>query len=79
MARSKKSLYVIFSGPQQHKGPGTKYYTRAGSDVTDMKYKAAKFYSFDDAKEFAGEKGIELTAFTYIGQEDFSEHALSLE
>lgn len=40
-----------FFGPQQHKAPGTKYYDQNG-EVTSMKHKAEKFYTFDEAKKF---------------------------
>ena len=77
MKRSKReNRFVIFSGPQQHQRPGTKYYALDGG-VTDSKSTAAKFYSWDDAKEFADEKKIELTTYDYIGQEDFLHHELS--
>ena len=76
MARSKpKSLWVIFFGPQDFGGPRTKYYDENGK-VTKMKNEAAKFYTFEAAKEFADKKEIELSEIKYIGQEDFLESDL---
>lgn len=70
MARSKKvGLYVIFFGPQNFGGPN-KYYDENGS-VTDSRNEAAKFYTFEDAKEFADKMKNELSETRYIGQEDY--------
>jgi hypothetical protein len=66
----KQNLFVIFALPQQLKGPGTVYYAEDAS-ITDIKSKAAKFLTFDDAKNFAEKNNIELTAATYIGLEAF--------
>jgi hypothetical protein len=38
-----------------------------------MRSKAARFYSFAEAKEFAKENHIALNARTYIGLEDFTD------
>ena len=38
-----------------------------------IRLKAARFYSFADAKEFAKEKHITFNALTYIGLEDFTD------
>jgi len=71
MRRPKKqNLFVIFALPQQLEGPGTVYYAEDAS-ITDIKSKAAKFLTFDDAKDFAKKNNIELTAATYIGLEAF--------
>jgi hypothetical protein len=79
MSRSKKkNLFVIFSGPKQYNGPGTRYYAK-NATVTDIRSKAAKFYSFEEAKEFAKRNDIELTSITYIGQESFSDHELAMD
>jgi len=80
MARSKKNrdLFVIFFGPQQYRGPGTRYYANDAT-VTAIKSKAAKFYLFEDARDFAERNKIELTALTYIGRESFSEFELSMD
>ncbi|WP_419660737.1 hypothetical protein Dvar_11410 [Desulfosarcina variabilis str. Montpellier] len=71
-----KTLFVIFVGPEQHAGPGNRYYTNDG-EVTGIKGKAAKFYTFGDAKDFAAENNIDLTARTHIGREDFTEFELA--
>jgi hypothetical protein len=72
--RSKtQTYYVIFAGPPQHGGPGTRYVTADGS-VTDLKSKAEKFVTFGDAEDFAKGQGIELTAIRYIGTEEFRTH-----
>lgn len=41
------------------------------ASTTMMSSKAARFFSFADAKEFAKENHIALTARTYIGLKDF--------
>jgi hypothetical protein len=72
MARKKKqTLFVIFSGPQQHAAPGTRYIAQDGS-TTGRRSQAATFVTFHDAKDFAEHHGIVLDAHTYIGQEDFT-------
>jgi hypothetical protein len=38
---------------------------------------AAKFYSFEEAKEFAERNNIERTAMTYVGLDGFSASELS--
>jgi hypothetical protein len=38
-----------------------------------IRSKAARFYSFAEAKGFAKEKHITFTAQTYIGLEDFAD------
>jgi len=76
MPRSKRqNLFVIFAFPEQHNRPGTRYYAQDAT-ITDIRTKAAKFYSFEDAKEFAEQNNLELTATRYIGQESFSESEL---
>lgn len=76
MAKKKKqTLFVIFSGPQQHAAPGTRYIAQDGSTTT-IRSKAARFYSWDEAKDFADRMGIALTALKYIGQEDFTDFDL---
>jgi hypothetical protein len=73
----KNERYVIFSGPKQHSGPGTKYIARDGS-VTISRLDAARFYGSNEAAEFAKEHGIELDgAMRYIGTEEFTDYELS--
>jgi hypothetical protein len=72
MSQSKRqNFFVIFRGPQQHGRAGTRYYANDGT-VTNIKTKAAKFYSPEDAREFAKQNNIKLTPITYIDLEDFS-------
>ena len=70
-------MFVIFARPQQHGRPGTLYIAKDGTR-TERKFRAAKFYSFEDAKDFAKDKKIKLTALTYIGQEDFTDFEIQL-
>lgn len=72
MSSKLKTMFVIFAGPQQLESPGTHYIADDGT-VTDIKSRAAKFYSYAEATEFAIKNNIELTAVTYIGQEDFTD------
>lgn len=73
----KNERYVIFAGPQQHSGPGTKYISRDGS-ITEIRGQTARFYGFNEAAEFAKEHGIELDgAMRYIGIEKFTDYELS--
>ena len=76
MSRKRKTVFVIFGGPQQHGSPGTRYVAKDGT-VTDSKVHAAKFYSFADAEEFAREKQVTLTATRYIGQEEFTDFEIN--
>ncbi len=77
MSSKRKTMFVIFAGPQQHGRPGTRYIAYDGTRA-HIKSHAAKFYSFADAQEFAREKNIELTAVTYIGQEDFTDFEIQM-
>lgn len=72
MAKTKQTLFVIFAGPQQQVATGTCYVAQDGT-TTMMRSKAARFYSFAEAKEFAKENHIALNARTYIGLEDFTD------
>ncbi|MEP6889674.1 MAG: hypothetical protein ABI955_03130 [Nitrospirota bacterium] len=38
-----------------------------------MRSKAARFYRFADAKEFAEENHVTFNSLTYIGREDFTD------
>ena len=77
MASKRKSMFVIFAGPQQHGGPGTRYITGNGQ-ATDLKSRAAKFFSRADAQDFAEERGITLTDIKFIGQEDFTDSEMQM-
>jgi hypothetical protein len=68
--------WVIFRGPQQHSGSGTRYYDQNGS-ITSVRRNAIKFYSCEDARDWTIEKNIPLSATTYIGQQEFSQADLS--
>jgi len=70
MSAKRTTMFAIFAGPQQHDHPGTRYIAKDGTK-TEIISQAAKFYSFADAQEFAKQMNIELTALTYIGQDDF--------
>ena len=72
MSRSKTvDFFVIFARPEQFQAPNH-YYAMDGN-ATSEKCNAAKFDSFDEAKDFAQTKGIELTnTVPYIGRETFS-------
>lgn len=74
MAENKKqALWVIFDGPQQHGGPGTRYIAYDGTS-TEYRREAAKFYTSQDARSFADKKGITIDgAMKYIQQESFSD------
>jgi hypothetical protein len=72
MAKTKQTLFVIIAGPQQQVAPGACYIALDGYP-TMMRSKAARFYSFADAMEFAEENRIALNGHTYIGLEDFTD------
>ncbi|HEV8329267.1 MAG TPA: hypothetical protein VGQ08_17465 [Nitrospiraceae bacterium] len=72
MAKTKQTLFVLFAGPQQQVASGTCYIAHDAA-LTMMRSKAARFYSFAEAKEFAKENHIALNARTYIGLEDFTD------
>lgn len=72
MAKPKHTVFVIVMTPQQRVAPGTGCIALDGS-TTMMRSKAAKFYSFADAKEFAKENHIAFNGRTYIGLEDFTD------
>ena len=62
--KKKHTLFVIRSD--------TAYIGKDGSS-TDIRSKAAKFWTLTEAKEFVKQKNIELTEITYIRQEDFTD------
>ena len=76
MTQMKTTLYVIFDGPQQHGGPGTRYVAKDGT-TTEHKSRAATFGTATEAKAFAKEKGLSLDgASQYLGREDFTDGEL---
>ena len=66
----KTRMFVIFAEPEQYGGSGNSYMPLDGK-VTKLKVNAAKFYSFNEAKQFAEEKNVVLSAVTHIGPEYF--------
>jgi hypothetical protein len=72
MAKTKESLFVLFTVPRQQVASGACYIALDGYP-TVLRSKAASFQSFADAKAFAKENRIALNGLTYIGLEDFSD------
>ena len=72
MAKTKQTLFIIFTSPQSQVAAGTCYIAQDGT-TTIMRSEAARFHSFTDAKEFAKENHIGLNGSTYIGLEDFTD------
>lgn len=70
-------MWIIFAGPQQHGGPGTRYIARNGQ-ATDLKSQAAKFSSRSFAEDFAKENGILLTEITYLGEVEFTDFEIQM-
>ena len=65
MAKTKRSLFVILTGPQKQVVPSA-CYIALDRNPTMMRSKAARFSSYADAKEFAKESRILLNGHTYI-------------
>ena len=77
MARLKKNQRcVIFDGPQQHEGPGTRYFSDDGTS-TENRSNAAKFFTATEAIAFAERNKIFFSALIYVGLEDFTDFELS--
>jgi hypothetical protein len=72
MAKTKESLFVLFTVPLHQVAPGACYIALDGYP-TILRSKAAGFQSFADAKAFAEENGIALNGLTFIGLEDFAD------
>jgi hypothetical protein len=72
MAKTKESLFVLFTVPRQQVASGA-CYIALDEYPTVLKWKAARFHSFADAKAFAEENCIALNGLTYIGLEDFTD------
>jgi hypothetical protein len=75
MAKTKESLFVLFTVPLHQVAPGACYLALDGYP-TILKSKAAGFQSFADAKAFAEENRIALNGRTYIGLEGFTDGEL---
>lgn len=71
MATTKQSRYVIFAGPP--KVTSCACYLALDGYSTILRSKAARFYSYADAKEFAEVSHVTLNNHTYIGLEDFTD------
>lgn len=76
MEKTKESLYVLFTVPQQRVASGACYIAMDGYS-TILRSKAARFYRFADAKVFAKENRIALNGLTFIGFEDFTDVELN--
>jgi len=75
MAKTKESLFVLFTVPQQQVASGACYIALDGFP-TILRSNGARFQSFADAKAFAKENRIALNGLTYIGLEDFTDSDL---
>ena len=71
MKKTKESLFVLFTVPQQRVASGASYIAPDGYP-TIMRSKRARFHRYADAKAFAKEHRIALNGLTYIGLEDFT-------
>ena len=69
--KQKQTLFVIFSRPKKRAEPGDRYIANDGSTTT-IRSKAARFWTYWDAKAFAEMNHIALNALTYIGREYFT-------
>jgi hypothetical protein len=76
MYPKRTTMYVIFTSSSQHGRVGTRYIANDGTK-TEIISQAAKFYSFACAQKFAKQMNIELTALTYIGQDDLEDYDLA--
>jgi hypothetical protein len=72
MAKTKESLFVLFTAPHHQVASGACYISLDGFP-TIMRSKGARFHSFAEAKAFAKENRIALNGLTYIGLEDFTD------
>ena len=72
MAKTKESLFVLFTVPLHQVAPGACYIAWDGYP-TILRSKAARFQSFADAKAFVEKNRIALNGLTYIGLEYFTD------
>ena len=63
---------MIFAGPNQHAGPGSRYIANDRSTTT-IRTKAARFWTYWDAKAFAEMNQIALGGLTFIDREYFTD------
>jgi len=77
MPQSKRqTLWVIFAAPEQHGGRGNRFFAKNGTE-TKSRRNAAKFHSYEAARDFVNQKGIALKdPLQYIHQLDFDESEL---
>ena len=71
-----KPAYVIFDRPQQHGGPGTRYFSDDGTS-TEYRSNAAKFFTATETIAFAERNKIIFSALIYVGLEYFTDFELS--
>lgn len=70
MAKTKESLFVLFTVPQVASGA---CYIAWDGYPTIMRSKGVRFHRYADAKAFAEKNRIALNGLTYIGLEDFTD------
>jgi hypothetical protein len=70
-----QTRFVIIDGPRSPTAGDTHYISITGT-WTARRSEAARFYFFQDAKDFALRHKIALTQSTYIGREHFTEFEL---
>ena len=66
-----QTLFVIFARPHPHARSDTQYIANDGS-MTTTRSKAARVWTYWDAKAFAERNHLALNALTYIGREYFT-------
>ena len=67
---------MIFSGPVQHGGLGTRYFSDDGTS-TDHLHKAVKFFTAREAFDFAHKKNIVLDALHRVAIVDITDFELN--
>ena len=70
-----QTRFVIIVGQRPRTGFCTHYLSTAGTR-TALRSEAARFYFFEDAKDFAKRLNIALSRETYIGRENFTDSEL---
>jgi hypothetical protein len=64
MPKKKPNVWVIFARPRSQ-GPGPNLYVAPDGSTTDDRARAATFYSYEGAAEFAKENGIAFSELVY--------------
>ena len=72
MLRRKQTRFVIFARQNQHAGPGRCYIANDRSTTT-IRTKAARFWTYWEAKAFAEINQIALSGLTFIDREYFTD------